>query len=195
MTLAVSSLPIGLGGDGALRWLAAPGVLPPVFSGGPSLPTGLGAIGRRDGARAGGGRTTIRGRAKHAVASGGGEEWWTAVCDDRPHPDNPDWPAKITLTVGGVAFVLTTNAVKHMAERMPAKSKSLSDADWNRPWSGADGLDFPLSSIAGSLEKLAARLPSKAKKHHTGLIVDDWELGVTTEETPWRVTHAVYKPE
>jgi len=55
-------------------------------------------------------------------------------------------------------------------------------------------VDFPLSSLAGSLEKLAARLPSKAKKHHEGLRVDDWELGVTTESTPWRVTHAVYKP-
>ena len=195
MATGIRGLPIGLGGDAGFVWRARPGALPPAFHGEQSGPLGLD---RAPGPAGGGGSVlgqTIRGRARLGVGSPDAAAWWVAECSERPHPENPDWPATIEMRVGGETFVLTTNAIKHMAERMPAKSRSRAAGDWNRPWSGASGLDFPLSSLAGPLEKLAARLPNKSRRHHEGLFVDDWELGVTTEDTPWRVTHAVYKPE
>jgi hypothetical protein len=195
MATGIKGLPIGLGGDAGFVWRARPGALPPAFHGELSGPLGLDRAPGPAGDEGSVLGAIISGRSRLSKGSGGATEWWVAKCSDRPHPENADWPATIEMRVGGETFVLTTNAIKHMAERMPAKARSLAADDWNRPWSGAAGLDFPLSSLAGALEKLAARLPNKARKHHEGLLVDEWELGVTTEATPWRVTHAVYKPE
>lgn len=179
MATGSNTLPIGLGGDAGLLWFGAPGTLPAAFSGSPSTPLGLGPRMRSGEAQDDDSilGKTLRGRLRLAGANG----WWEAECAETPHPSNEEWPERIDLTIDGQSFLITADAIAQMAE--------------GSALCGADEEDLPISSLAGALEKLAARLPSKGQKHHRGLRVDEWDISVDTTGSPWRVTDALYKPE
>jgi hypothetical protein len=128
-----------------------------------------------------------------AGQAGEGGPWWKA----RDFGD--DWPGTavpqgFTMEVGGRTFRVTVNATKHMAEnvgRLPGSGELANPGVWSTsPGGRIAQVDYPLSSLAGALERAAQRLAGLPPQRHF-FSEGNWELGIDTADNPWAVYHAV----
>jgi hypothetical protein len=107
----------------------------------------------------------------------------------------PEW---IHIRVGNRMFQLERNALKMGPESRPIGpgTKHLAErAQDAGEWANAAKVDFPMSSLAGALEEAELRLMAKLLEPGKMLIIEGWELGVSTKQVPWRVYHAKYDPK
>lgn len=163
MAFAVSTLPIGLGGDAGLVWRAPRGGLPASFTGATAEPAGMGAAAEVEAVEG------LRG----AVFQGSGRlessGYWRAACSKDAHPSDRLLPAEIDFSVGGERFRFLPDAVEDLADA---------------------GLPGSIGNVVDALEKLAARLPAKTPKRHSMPEIEGWEIEVDTGVTPWHVHSA-----
>jgi hypothetical protein len=163
MAFAVSTLPIGLGGDAGLVWRAPRGGLPASFTGATAEPAGMGAA--ADAESVEGMRGAVFQGAGRLESSG----FWRAVCSKEAHRSDRLLPAEIEFSVAGERFRFLPDAVEDLADA---------------------GLPGSIDDVVDALEKLAARLPAKTPKRHSMPEIEGWEIEVDTGTTPWRVHRA-----
>ena len=142
-----------------------------------------------------------------AIVPGAGEggPWWKA------YDFGDNWPGTavpkgFVMETGGQTFRVTINATEHMAEKVgkvPARAdeqagKLLTGGQLNNPgvWSTSPGarmaqVEYPLSSLAGSLEQAAQKYGRLSPQRFPLEIFGNWELGIDTRVKPWVVEHAL----
>lgn len=111
----------------------------------------------------------MRGAVFHGVGRLGSNERWRAECSETAHKSDRSLPSEVLFSIGGQRFRFEGDAVV-----------DLRDA----------GLPGAIADVVGSLEKLAARLPDKAKKLHAMPEIEGWSIEVDTGAMPWCVHKA-----
>ncbi len=139
------------------------------------------------------------GRAGVRLSSQPGEigPWWE-IPEDGVGASFPGTsiPRGFLMRVGGRVFRVTANASKHMAEyatKAPTAGQLREPGAWSpNPWNKGASVQYPFSSLAGTLEQAAKRLNGLPGQRHM-IDVGNWELGIDTADKPWAVFHAVPK--